>query len=83
MDEHPLVHLAASMPRQETTAPDPDLVAAIAALRVEWDNWTLSIFQGLVTPAEHERMAALLEDFAGVLRMTLQTERMREARNDV
>jgi hypothetical protein len=67
------------MPLQETTAPDPDLVAAIGALRVEWDNWTLSIFQGLVTSAENERMAALFEDFAGLIRMAAGTERMREA----
>lgn len=78
MDEgHPLVQAAAALPRQSSTAPDPDLVAALGELRRELDAYTQALFLGMVTAPEGERLAALFEDTAGLIRMSLQTDRMR------
>ncbi len=79
MDEpvHPLVQAAAALPRQPVSAPDPDLVTALGELRRELDTYTQSVFLGVVTAPEGERLAALFEDTASLIRMDLQTERMR------
>jgi cobyrinic acid a,c-diamide synthase len=76
-DLHPLVQAAAALPRQPVTAPDPDLVAALGELRRELDAYTQAVFLGMVTAPEGERLAALFEDTASLIRMELQTDRMR------
>lgn len=63
------------------TAADPvvDFLATLNAMRQEMDLFALQVAQGVATEAERERMAALFEDFGGVIRLSVGTHRCREA----
>jgi hypothetical protein len=59
--------------------PAGDFLATLNAMSRELDGFALSVAQRVVTDAERERMAALFEDFAGVIRVTLGTRQIGDA----
>lgn len=82
MTEHPLVRVAGVMPRLESTAADPDLIDALSRLRVALDRYTFAVTTGTVTQDDHERMAEVFVDFAGVIRLSLGTRQIGESIGD-
>lgn len=63
------------------TAVDPvtDFLRTLNAMRQEMDRYALAVAQGVATDAERDRMAALFEDFAGVIRLSLGTRQIGDA----
>jgi hypothetical protein len=56
-----------------------DLVDAWLRMRAEMDAVARAVMDGTVTSAEVERMEALFEDFAGVIRVTVGTRQIGDA----
>lgn len=78
-DEHPLVHLASSMPKRPITAPDGDLVYQLGRVRAESGQLAETLILGSATAEQHARLAELLRDLAQVLDVQAGTLQHREA----
>lgn len=66
-------------PRQVNAQAVRDLVDAWLMMRAEMDGVARRLLDGTATPAEVERMEAMFDDFAGVIRVTVGTRQIGEA----